>query len=665
MNVAYSRVLFLGTARVGKSSFKKSLMRLPWERKTNSTDISDVSCIKPSVRRGWYAPKSEQWKEVTPEDEIEALADLLNTQYKDEIRRPILFELPTDKATTAPTDINLREKLDSIFSEVRNFPLPPQSTTVDEQPHLLMHFWDCGGQPAFLEILPVLLTSRTIFLLHFNASKDLKSNLQSVYEYGGVRYNEEEVDMSTLSYLLSWMANVHGYLMKYGEDGSVPEYPRMFCIGTHGDLLSEKKKEQVISELVSHYRGRDYAQLISDTLIIDNTSSGKGESEDPNIDKMRSAIIDITTKKLIVQTPISWVLFRKVLEALKENIVSLSLANEVGAACKIPRKDVPHVLLFYHDLGALLYYPQLSGLEDKVIVDPKFFIDALGKIFNIYNGRKTYPGFAKEWDILCKYGILRQSLYEAVWKECGDLKPEDFIEVLQHFRLAVEVHIKDEEIFHPRYKHYFIPAILKLHQGDSTAAVSHKGMATPLHIIFDTNFVPPGFFTRFVAVINSHVNNITLRLEEGVYRNRVTFHYQDTKNRSVEHLTVTDRHDVIQVNVHRATSRPNPVPFASVCQDILALLEESAEEVEEVLRNSVGRGFEESSKYSVKYSVSRSLRYVCDHCPTSSELHYLTPERYHFSDLEITCKKSRSYRPLTEKEIVWFNAEEVTISIHC
>ena len=77
--------------------------------------------------------------------------------------------------------------------------------------------------------------------------------------------------------MLSWMANVHGHLMKYGEDGSVPEYPRMFCIGTRGDLLSDEKKKQVISELVSHYQSKDYARLMSDTLIIDNTSSGKGE----------------------------------------------------------------------------------------------------------------------------------------------------------------------------------------------------------------------------------------------------------------------------------------------------------------------------------------------------------------------------------------------------
>ena len=651
MNVAYSRVLFLGTARVGKSSFKKSLMKLPWDRHTNSTIISDVSCVRPFAKE-WCAPKGDQWKEVTHEDEIEEMAHLFNILNKDKIRRLILVGSPTDDAA-APFNVNAKEKLDSILTQVSRFSLLHQPSTVDQQPHLLMHFWDCGGQPAFLEILPMFLTSRTIFLLHFDASKDFNSKWQSVYCIDGAQYDEEEVGVSTLSHMLSWMANVHGHLMKYGEDGSVPDYPRMFCIGTHGDLLSDEKKKQVICELVSHYQSKDYAKLISDTLIIDNTSSGKGDSEDPNIDKMRSAIIDITKNKLIVKTPIGWVLFRKVLEALNENIVSLSLANGVGAVCKILPENVPQVLLFYHDLGAVLYYPQLSGLKDKVIVNPKFFVNALGKIFT-FKGSATCQGFAKEWQTFHQYGILIQSLYVAVWKECGDLKPEDFIEILLHFRLAAEVDTKDEYICPSHFKQYFIPAILKLCQDDTAVVLHSKEMASPLHITFDTRFVPPGFFTRFVAVIANHANT-TLYLEEGVYRNRVTFRYEDPKNRSFEHLTVTDRHDVIQIDVYRPTYHPNSIPLSTICQDILALLEESAKEVEKVLQNSIGRGFEELPKYS----VSRSLHYVCDHCPPSIQPHYLTPAKYQSRHQypTITCKQNRIHRLLTEKEKVWFIEE--------
>ena len=643
MNVAYSRVLFLGTAGVGKSSFKNSLMKLPWDPKANSTIISDVSCVRPFAK----GLLSDRWKAVTHEAEIEAMAHLFYVVRKDKKHRSVLID-PTDDVTTAPINDTARMELDFVLSEVSKCNV---SSMVNQlKPHLLMHFWDCGGQPAFLEILPVFLTSRTTFLLHFDASKYLNSKWKSVHHIDGTRYDGEEVNMSTLMYMLNWMACVHSHLMKYGADGSIPDYPRMFCIGTHGDLLTDEKKEQVRNELISHYKDKEYTKLISDTLIIDNTSSGKRKSEDPNIEIVRRAIINITNK-LMIKTPINWVLFHKVLQALEENIVSTSLAQDVGAACKIPPEDVPQVLLFYHDLGSVLYYPQLKGLKDKVIVDPKFFIDTLGKIFT-FQASTTH---VKEWEIFHQYGILIQPLYASVWKECGNLKPEDFIEVLVHFRLAAQVTIVDQNICPSRYKQYFIPAILKLCQ-DNTIATHSKEAASPLHITFETGFVPPGFFTRFVAVIAAHPSSF-LYLEEGVYRNCVTFRYQERKNRSIEHLTVTDQHDAIQINVHRVTSRPNPVPLASVCQDILVLLEDSAIEVENILQNCIGRGFEELPKYS----VSRLLCHICDGC-SEKELHYLTPVSHLLQtrDLEINCQKSKNYRPLTEKEKVWF-PEEVII----
>ena len=652
VNVAFSRVFFLGTAGVGKSSFKNSLMKLPWDPKANSTIISDVSCVRPFAK----GLLSEQWEAVTHEAEIEAMAHLFSAVRKDEKHRSVLIDPTDDDVTTLSINDTVSNKLDSVLREISTFPVLP--TVGQVEPHLLMHFWDCGGQPAFLEILPVFLTSRTTFLLHFDASKDLNSKWQSVHHIDGIRYDGDEVNMSTLTYMLNWMACVHSHLMKYGADGSIPDYPRMYCIGTHGDLLTDRKKEQVRSELMSHYKDKEYAKLISDTLIIDNTSSGKGESEDPNIEVVRSAIIDITRNKLIVKTPISWVLYRKVLQALKENIINISLAMEVGAVCKIPPEDVPQVLLFYHDLGSVLYYPQLEGLREKVIVDPKFFIDALGKIFT-FQASTTH---SKEWEIFHQYGILIQPLYTSVWKECGDLKPEDFIEVLLHFRLAARVTIEDKQIgCSSRYKQYFIPAILKLCQ-DSTIATHSKELetASPLHIRFETGFVPPGFFTRFVAVIASHPNT-TLYLQKRVYRNRVTFRYEDEENRSIEHLTVTDQHDVIQVNVHRPNIETDPaVPFSNVCQDILVLLEDSAKDVENILQNSIGRGFEELPKYS----VSRFWCYVCDGCPTSSKVHYLTPAKYQVKYPTITCEVNTTYRPLKEKEKIWFTEKVIMLIQH-
>ena len=85
MDVAYGRVMLLGSAVVGKSSLKRSLMKFSWQPRTTSTIISDVSYVRP-FGHDWYAMILEdtdnKWRDVTPDDEIEEIAQLLALVYK-------------------------------------------------------------------------------------------------------------------------------------------------------------------------------------------------------------------------------------------------------------------------------------------------------------------------------------------------------------------------------------------------------------------------------------------------------------------------------------------------------------------------------------------------------------------------------------------------------
>ena len=103
------------------------------------------------------------------------------------------------------------------------------------------------------------------------------------------------------------------------------------------------------------------------------------------------------------------------------------------------------------------------------------------------------------WTLLQEKGILVQPLYMSIWRECkaSDFSPEAIIELLVSFRLATEVTTK--KFFDQPVKKYFLPAMLKSFKRDpSEAPTSYHLQATPLHITFNTKFVPPGFFTRFV-----------------------------------------------------------------------------------------------------------------------------------------------------------------------
>ena len=651
MDVAYSRVLFLGTAGVGKTSFKRSLMKLPWEPNTTSTVVSDISKVRPFTHE-WHTLKEDQWRVISYEDEIEELAGLILAVYKKELEDfdDIAYAHEENSESMLETHSNIIVEVDKIISDA--FSYIDKNSTLPLKPQPFLHFWDCGGQPPFLEILPVFLTSRTLFFLIFNADKDLKSNWKSVINIEGEKIDQEEVYMTTLDYMLSWMANIHGHLMTYDEEGGFCEFPRIYCIGTHGDHVKGRKLE-IKKELEQHYQNKDFRALIEDTVIVDNTSSGKGEAEDPSLQALREAVVKFTQESLKKETPLSWILFRKVIQVLskKYNVISLEDACIIGAASKIPVEDIQHALMFYHELGVLLFYPQIDGMNDMIFINPNYIVDALGELFPL---REDSDGgrYCKEWKLFHEYGILVQPLYVKLWGKYKDISSEIFIKVLVHFRIAVEV---KTDKYSPPFKQYFMPLILKSAQVSSSSMTlpSDSIQAAPLHITFNSGFVPPGFFTRFVVVLT---NKMELWFKKGVHRNRVTFRYQDSNSTSIEHIIVTDSHDVIQINVQHHHS--DSVSFTKICQDIRVLLKDAAKEVEVLLKNCSSAGGKNIIEKSTGYShvFMHKLEYVCTSCPTTTSPHYIKlPPTNQAQDSQVFCENdTEKYRVLTKQEKVWF-----------
>ena len=612
-------MILLGTAGIGKTSLKRSLMKLPFDPKTNSTIVSDISYVQP-VNYKWHAvDPEEEWKEVTPDDELNEMAQLLAMVYHSsstprsllsKVAAVSLYPIPAIVAMIKAVSLNEEqiqnieeETVESIFLKAfERTTEMSKDDLMEMKPQPLLHIWDCGGQPVFLEILPAFLTARTMFFLMFNALKSFDEKWDSVISTQGVQEFDDKVNETTLELLLSWMANIHSHLIAY-DDGAIPDYPRIYCIGTHGDQLNEQKKTEVKDELESHYRDKIFAPLIEDTLIVDNTTSGKGKFEDPNFAKLRRAICNFTSEKLIVETPVSWVLFRKVIQQYRKNVIDLEEAHAIGVACKIPSEDVPKVLLFYHDVGVLLFYPHIDGLQNAVIINPKWFVDVLGRVFilkEIDTGART-----RHWrELLREKGILVQPFYhdESVWRGCEGLDPNSIMELLINFRLAAEVHTKE---YDQAVKHYFLPAVLKSFHGDPNEVPSgYLKHAVPLHIVFPTTkLTPPGFFTRLATAMASHPS-CELFFDDGIFRNRVTFLYGMSQ---IDRVTLTDLHYAMQMNVLRyAPDSHSSQSFNIICQELVTVLEDCVTQVKETLNTSarvLDRG-----KFTVQ---TTEVRFVC------------------------------------------------------
>ena len=560
-DVAYGRVMLLGPGGVGKTSLKRGLMGQPFDPRTNSTIVADVQSVRPVSRRWMKAESADKgrWCEVSEEDEIEELAQLMKIVGRAPGQSPghvIHGVMPHQ--ISHPGWLKQLMESDIIQKAISKAMKMEEGRAHQLKCQPFYHLWDCGGQPVFLEVLPAFLTSHTMFLILFNAAKDLHQQLESVHYKEGKKVVEGLVGLTTQELIERWISCIYHHLLEMDGEGVPLEYPRVIPVGTRGDLA---EKDKVLKQLEQSFCGKSFRHVLKDPIIIDNTTAGKGSSEDRGYQYLREEIFKFTSKGLIKKTPIAWVLFRKYLQLLfqlseENSIISLSDAVAIGSLCNIAEDDLPSVLKFYHDLGVILHYPHIRSLSDKVILSPSWFVDCLGKVLTLpgATSEERYE-YKVEWNLLRNKGILVKTLYTAVWRECKGIKPEEFIELLTSFQLAVQ--IKTNEYFDQDVKQYFVPAVLPYSSTPPTVENSVIRKAAPLHITFNSGFVTPGFFTR-LAVMMVHEGNdpkLGLYFKEGIYHDMVTYKFECLPS---NYVTLTESSSVIKIDFACYTSMTYP-----------------------------------------------------------------------------------------------------------
>ena len=605
--------MLIGPGGVGKSSFLLGLANKLLKAAT-STQLAEMLTFKPSaIQHGLQAnvtsplswsraigsPESP-WTEVTDNDETNEIVGLVQlvanatngrstslrfVQMLQTVANAALSELIFQGGIDGTYQTVVMKTVEDILSRaVQQAKQHPHAQAPESE--VMMHVWDCGGQPVFLDILPPFLTSRTMFLMMFDASKKLQDKCVATSHQKGQPLKEEVYqDTTTLELMLQWMASIHANLAARDVDHHESEgehcSPCILPIGTHGDEPTVKsQKEEILKELSSECEQKAFSYLLRPGVIVDNTTAGKGDNEDPVFKVVRKEVYNFADNNLKIATPITWVLFRKVFKkvATKTPIISVGEARSIGKACGIPEESFPSVLRFYHELAVFFHYAHIQSLKQYVIADPRWLICHLGKLLAL-EGFEQMKG-SPLWKPLREKGILLQPLYEAVWKGC-ELPPQSLIDLLEHFLLLSPISSK---VYSFPGQEYFIPAVLKQFHTDQNPMVSTTVVirAAPLHLLFNTLQVPPGFFTRLATSLNK-VENTHVVFNQGVYRNRITILYGATCSQ-IDKVIITQLSSSIQVEVTRVHHRQSHDPFfTTVCREILKLIQECSASILEWL----------------------------------------------------------------------------------
>ena len=652
--VAYARVMIVGPGGVGKSSLLNGLMNLPLPCEAYSTQVADTFSLRPTESYWACSQEKKYWTKITDADEIKAMAQLIQTilDHKDSNSATGSDVSRSQPSKTAPKfDYTL---IEGILKEILSV-ISTDDRFLEEEVYL--HVWDCGGQPIFLKILPAFLTARTLFLLMFDARRDLHDQCRSLTYLKG-RATEHLEDISTLDLMVQWISTIHTTLLnkrlffnkERDEEEEVPKYPRILPVGSHGDNISVKeRKHEILEKLSSEITNKVFSDIVLDGAIIDNTTAGKGEvEEDETFKLIRETVSRFATKDLAIRTPITWLLFRKVFQRYarseKKPVVSLEEVKKLCRACLIPENTLTSILAFYHDLAVFFHYSDIPSLESCVIADPQWLIKQIARLLAL-EGREEYRN-DHLWKLLREDGILVESLYQVVLRAQKELQPQQIVDLLEHFLIIAR--ISTEKHKGPGRK-YFVPSMLphlpKVDDPHSTSTAIKS--AIPLHLVFSTNYLPPGFFTQLAAVLSKHPK-CYLPVSEKIYRNQIQFLF-GSPGQQLDRLFITEEKLSVRIDVQRIDSREYKCPtFISSCHDILEILQISSSDIK---------------KWLPGIDINFALK--CEGCQQKDHFVVL-PSSPTTSNPALICQKGNPTK-LTVHQKFWFNIRQVShalLSLH-
>ena len=566
-SVTYGHVMFIGPPGVGKTSLLHALMNktLP---QANSTIVADTKHILPQ----WVdASGHMHWKEISQDNEITELARLVKgvqpelkyKKYQSTSFFKTIFSHQPSKRVKRLAQSSFKALIEKVSNRWSETDVSHKKATSDH----FLHILDCGGQPVFLNVIPAFLTSRTMFYLLFDASKDLNSKVEILWHHKGQAKKEGEMCVTTIDLLLQWMAVIH---MSFAKDG-LSNFPKVAIVGTHSDLLNAEDKKKIKAEIEFKCRDRHFEDILTDITFVDNTTAGKGKMEDQAITDIRKACQDFVSK-LEVATPTSWVLFRKILSSIagEHPVLSYSDSEAVARVCNISVESLPFVLEFYHDLGVFLFYANIPDLDQKVIINPDWLVHELGKLLRPSKSQRR----TETRRIRRKFkesGILDQKLLKKIWESSGDISARQIMNLLESFLLAISIDDSKDN--------YFLPLMLtRKPLSCSSSQVTVEERSSPLHIIFETNYTPPGFFIRLIASLSKHPK-FRVDLERNPHCNNITILYGD-KSAQVDEITISESLSSICIQVLRVM-KSNEQTFDDVVKDIHIALLCAIEEVKQ------------------------------------------------------------------------------------
>ena len=550
------KILFFGPPGAGKTTLLSVLLGKDIQSPRESTGVLDRKLVqfKVAVQKN-VEREISQWKIVSINDEISRL------------RRTI--EKILEKRASEHDNDDLKSDLkidDKLAKDI--VPDSENDDQTDQQQYIasntLMACYDSGGQPEFFDVMPAFISATTGNIMIFDMSKDLNSPLDPEFYKNGQlqKLSDVKTHYTGTELLKTALANIQSHTAKYSSSTQVSFLGsnRLLVVGTHLDQCGRtedevkgrlKLMEKIICKDVLHScstisvmtrsRGKNTTNVYPIASKCDVSNDEAVKNREVVAQEIRTAIENMSESEDVAkEVPISWLLFQYELKLHSTPCILRSDCDQIADKCYIPRKDVDDILLFFHELGILLYYKDKSGkLSQVVFSEPQWLFAQLTTVIQL----KYDPSYETEGSI--KKGIFKKQFLKELYGKEFDSNLKGIS--LYDYIIDLFVHLNIMAGLSDVTEKYFMPALLNpVPNVNSIDELFGDEVCSTLCVKFKDGFFPRGMFCCLIALCVKR-NRYWKLQPDSAYKDLVVFQIDGNE----EYLILSDKIHYISVEIHR------------------------------------------------------------------------------------------------------------------
>ena len=474
---------------------------------------------------------------------------------------------PTNRGSNHLTTSKIPDEVETLIKK-----LLKEVDKVKDEDDIYSVLWDFGGQSVYYATHPLFLTSRALYLLVYDLSRDPLKTAQPVTKQGMYKKIQDRFETkSNLDCLDFWMASIASLARrddahtKESDSKSLllPEkLPPVFLVCTNADRPCGGAEPFALArEVYGYLQGKSYkVHLCDDVFVVDNTKSG-GESECPEVARLRHSILAVAQELPLMkeEIPIKWLKYEKALQVTLgegHKWIYLEHARRIAAeVCQIyDNEEFVTLLDFLHDQRILIHFDDTPELNKLVVLDPQWLIDVFKKVITVQLSDCHGKAEIKQlWHKLETAGIIEETLLKHVWDPLiGQHETyESFIAIMEKFGLLCSWPSSDTSC---NNKQYLVPSMLMSHPPQDITELIASAELPSLFLKFEPGQVPRSLFPRLVLqFFQWSQNEVWSLLHPQLYKNFARFYTAGDEDCSVILLCHSS---FIEIVVHRGNVNP-------------------------------------------------------------------------------------------------------------